>query len=283
MNEIQRVSQSIGDIIREKNQLSPTDVENVIEYQRKNKVKFGEAAVSLGLVKREDVIWALSHQFHYPYAHDSHANISQELIVASNPFSPEAEIFRDLRSQLLDTVFTKDELRPILAIISPRPQDGKSFFAANLAVSFSQLGGRTLLVDADMRTPRQHQIFNVDSGSGLSSILSGRTEVNVLRPIEELPNLYLLPVGTTPPNPLELVQKPAFGMLLAELSIKFDQIIVDTPAASHGADARVIASMCGHAMVVGRKNEARMTELKRLVEEATRAKIKLTGIAINEA
>jgi len=61
-----------------------------------------------------------------------------------------------------------------------------------------------------MRTPRQHQIFNAESSTGLSSILSGRSEVNVLRPIEELPNLYLLPVGTTPPNPLELVQKTSF-------------------------------------------------------------------------
>jgi len=234
------------------------------------------------LAKREDVLWALSHQFHYPYAHDSNTSLNTELITATNPFSPEAEIFRDIRSQLLSSVFTQDAVRPILAIVSPSVGDGKSFFAANLAVAFSQLGGRTLLVDADMRTPRQHEIFNIDSSKGLSSILSGRTEANVVRPVDDLPNLYLLPVGTTPPNPLELVQKPAFGMLLAELSMKFDQVIIDTPAAMHGSDARVIASFCGHAMIVGRKNANRVGDIKKLVDDLTRAKVKTAGIAINQ-
>ncbi len=282
MSEHQGADQTIGDIIREKNQLSASDVEQIVAYQKENGVKFGEAAVSLGLAKREDVLWALSHQFHYPYSHDSKIKLNTELITATNPFSPEAEIFRDIRSQLLTSVFTQDAVRPILAIISPSVGDGKSFFAANMAVAFSQLGGRTLLVDADMRTPRQHEIFNIDSGKGLSSILSGRTEANVVRPVDDLPNLYVLPVGTTPPNPLELVQRPAFAMLLAELSLKFDQVIIDTPAAMHGSDARVIASICGNAMIVGRKNANRVGDIKKLVDDVTRAKVKIAGIAINQ-
>lgn len=274
---------SIGDIIKQNNNLSAEEVDRIIAYQQDNGVKFGEAAVALGLAKREDVLWALSQQFHYPYAQESKTKLNGELIVASNPFSMEAEIFRDVRSQLLDGVFGTDSIRPALAVISPEVGDGKSFFAANLAVAFSQLGGRTLLVDADMRTPRQHEIFGIDSARGLSSILSGRAEANVIRPVEDLPSLFLLPVGTTPPNPVELIQRPAFGLLLAELCKKFDHVIVDTPAASHGSDARVIASMCGTALVVARQNANRLNAIKTLIDDVTRSKGKIAGITINQS
>ena len=81
-----------------------------------------------------------------------------------------------------------------------------------MAVALSQLGGRTLLIDADLRSPRQHEIFKVNNHSGLSSILSGRSEGNVLRQVEEFPSLFVMPVGVVPPNPLELLQRPAFGL-----------------------------------------------------------------------
>ena len=166
-------------------------------------------------------------------------------------------------------------------MISPAQGEGKTFFAANLAVTLAQLGGRTLLVDADMRTPRQHAIFNIEGNHGLSGVLSGRQETNVIRPSDYLPSLYVLPVGTTPPNPLELVQRPGFEALLGELVGKFDYVIVDTPAVSHGADAGVIAAKCGASLAIARKDISRHDQLKKLVQKLSRKPSKFFGVVLN--
>lgn len=273
---------SIGDIIAEAQSLTPEQVEQVLAYQKEHQVKFGEAAVALGLAKREDVLWALSQQFHYPYAADGHRTVNSELVAATQPFDYAAEFFRDIRSQLISAVFSSDP-RCALAVCSPNTGDGKSYFIANLAAAFSQLGGRTLLVDADMRTPRQHDIFGVeDVRGGLSSILAGRAETNVIKPVEALPNLYLLPVGVIPPNPLELVQGPAFDLLMAELLRKFDYVLVDTPAASHGADARVTAAKCGASVVIGKKGVTLAKEIDALSAALARNCVKFAGAVLNE-
>ena len=85
---------SIGDIIRQTNNLTPDQVERVLAYQREHNLKFGEAAVALGFAKREDVLWALSQQFNYPYTSAAESHIHHELVVANKPFSEQAEVFR---------------------------------------------------------------------------------------------------------------------------------------------------------------------------------------------
>lgn len=274
---------SIGDIIRQANNLSSDQVGQVLSYQKEHSVKFGEAAVALGFIKREDVLWALSQQFRYAYSGQGSDKISSELIVASKPFGDEAESFRDIRSHLISGVLSAQETKRALAIVSPNVGDGKSFFAANLAVGFSQLGGRTLLVDADMRTPRQQEIFAIkDAGFGLSGVLSGRAESNVIRPVDDLPSLYVMPVGVVPPNPLELVQGPAFSLLISELLLKFDYVVVDTPAAIHGSDARVIASKCGAALLVGRQGGSRINASKALLESMAKMHVRIAGAVMNQ-
>jgi protein-tyrosine kinase len=272
----------IGDIIRRKKKLSAEQVDQVLQFQREKGVRFGEAAVALGLASDEDVLFALSQQFHYPYAPDQRRELRSELVTATQPFSHQAEAFRAIRSQLMMRLFTADEPRRALAVVSPDPGDGKTFFAANLAVVLSQLGGRTLLVDADMRGPRQHEVFELDTSSGLSGILSGRAETNVIKHVPNLPSLFVLPVGITPPNPLELVERPAFGLLMRELLNKFDHVIVDTPAAAYGSDASVIAARCGSALVVARQGKSRVDRLQDLVGTLTGSPAKLAGVIMNE-
>ena len=273
---------SIGDILAQLRNLTAEQVEKVLQYQRARGVRFGEAAVALGLASKDDVLYALSQQFNYPYAPEESRKLNAELVALNEPFSPRAEGFRALRSQLMMRLFTEEQPGHALAVISPGVGDGKTYCAANLAVTLAQLGGRTLLVDADMRSPRMHEVFNLKNQAGLSGILSGRADKQVIQQVPGMPSLFVLPVGTTPPNPLELVERPAFGLLMRELVIKFDHVVVDTPGAVHGSDAAVIAARCGAALVEARKDASRTDDLRELVASLAGAPVKMAGVVFNE-
>ncbi|CAN5786084.1 chain length determinant protein tyrosine kinase EpsG [soil metagenome] len=273
---------TLGDIIRQTNNLTADQIERVLTYQREKGVRFGEAAIALGLASNEDILFALSQQFHYPYAPEERHVFSEELVVATKPFSPQAEAFRAIRSQLIMRLFSGDTARPAIAVVSPESGDGKSFFAANLAVALSQLGGRTLLVDGDMRSPRQHQIFGLENSSGLSGILAGRSENSVIQQVRDLPSLFVLPVGAVPPNPLELLERPAFGLLIRELLSKFDFVVVDTPAARRGSDSSVLAARCGAALAIARKGSSSIGSLQDMVAALAETPAKLAGVIMNE-
>lgn len=273
---------AIGHFIRRVRALTEAQVGQILSYQRSNGLRFGEAAIALKLATSDDVLWALSQQFDYPYALGDGTPFNAELVAATDPFGEEADAFRELRSQLMMDVLAEGQARRAIAVLSPDVGDGKSYFAANLAISFSQLGGRALLVDGDMRTPRQHLLFGVDNEAGLSGILSGRAEANVIHQVPNLPTLYVLPVGTLPPNPLELVQRPATGLLMQELLTKFDHVVVDTPAAVHGADARILAARSGAAVVIGRRGRTRIKALQNLLGALATSQVRMAGVMMNE-
>lgn len=273
---------SIGDIIRDLRSLDASQVQRILSYQSERGVRFGEAAVALGLASEDDVLSALAQQFHYPLADAERRLSSPELVVLNQPFSVQAESIRAARSQVTMRWHVPSEPRSAVAIISPGERDGKTYFAANLAVSLAQLGGRTLLIDADLRSPRQHEVFRVSNTVGLSNVLSGRTDAQVIQPVDGIAELFVLPGGSIPPNPLELLERPAFGLLLRELSAKFDNVVVDTPAATMGADACVTAAKCGSALVIARKHACKYEALQDLVASMSGSTIKVLGVVMNE-
>ena len=278
----QVLERRIGDLMRVPCQLTDKHVEWILNHQRENDLRFGESAIELGLARREDVLWALSQQFHYPYAIDE-KQVNPELVIAASPFSDEAEAFRELRSQLLMGVMAPDAPRRALAVVSPDVGDGKTYLASNIAAAFSQLGGPTLFMDADMRTPRSQDVFGITlNRTGLSAMLSGRAEDGLIQRSSQLPSLFVLPVGAIPPNPLELIQRPAFALLIKEMVGKFDHVVVDTPASTHGADARAIAALCGAVLVVGRRGRTKMKSLNRLVSALAKGPAELAGVVMNE-
>lgn len=272
----------IGDLIRDARNLSAAEVEQVLRYQRDKGMRFGEAAVALGLASPDDVLNALAQQFHYPLATAERRDASPELITLAQPFSVQAEAIRAVRSQVTMRWNKADSPRQALAVISPGAGDGKTYFAANLAVSLAQLGGRTLLVDADLRSPRQHEVFRVSNAAGLSTLLSGRAEHQVIQAVDGVTGLFVLPCGPIPPNPLELIERPAFGLLMRELTSKFDHVVIDTAAASLGADACVVAAKCGAALVLTRKHENKVVALQDLVASLAGSTVQLVGAVVNE-
>lgn len=274
------VARPIGEIIRSVRPLSESDVEHILVVQKRMGLRFGEAAVALALVSRKDVLWALSQQFSYPYPREPGILQASELVVASDPYGAQAEAFRDLRSQI---VAAQDvtERRP-LAVLSAEGGDGRSFVAANLAMAFCQLGERTVLVDANLREPGLHKLLGVPERPSLSTLLCG---VPIARPFDrsaQMPKLYVLQAGTPPPNPLELLERPLFARLLENLQRNFDRVIVDTPAAAGGADARVIAAACGQAVLVGRKNRSAVQPLQQLNAWLNKVRVDVVGVILND-
>jgi len=275
-------STPIGEILRRFKHLTNQQVEAILAHQREHAVRFGEAAVALGLVSEDDIVYALAQQYQYPYSRQGGQGASQELVVASQPFSPQAEVFRGIRAQLIMRVYDGHPTRRAIAVISPDSGDGKSYFAANIAAAFGQLGGRTLLIDADMRSPRQHTLFGIDNAAGLSTVLSGRSEAQAIHAVPYLPSLFVLPVGAVPPNPMELIERPGMGLLIAEVLQKFDHVIVDTPAFRHGMDGPVIAAKCGAALIVARRGVSHVAAIQDLVAVLSESPAQIAGVILNE-
>jgi chain length determinant protein tyrosine kinase EpsG len=260
-------SSSIGAILVSAGRLSEENVNRILEAQVEQQKRFGEAAISLGLLTDDDVRFALSRQFNNLYLPAGDNSLSHHLIAAYKPFSPVVEHLRGLRSQLMLRWFEPDADRNVLAIVSPGVGEGRSFIAANLAIVFSQLGKSTLLVDANLRAPRHQEFFKVNTGGGLSGYLAGRAGLESIVRIPSLPGLSVLPAGAEPPNPQELIGRSVFADLLQSVGGEFDVVIVDTPSASEFAEAQIIATEASAALIVVRKN---YTSLSRTVELARR-------------
>lgn len=272
---------SIGAILIEVGRLSLADAEKIMRYQRECNVRFGEAAIEIGLLKPADIDFALSRQFEYAYLLPGGSKISEDVVAAYEPFTNRVEALRTLRNQLLSRWFQAGYDRRVLAIASAEREDGRSFIASNLAVAFSQQGQRTLLIDADLRNPRQHQLFNLENRIGLSSILSSRNGIESIQQVPELQNLSVLTAGAAPPNPLELLGRPLFGDMLQQLARQFDVILIDTPAGSEFADAQTISSRAGAAMVVTRQNVSHISKVRDLVGLLSETRIQLVGTVLN--
>jgi chain length determinant protein tyrosine kinase EpsG len=198
------------------------------------------------------------------------------------PFSPQVEALRALRSQLILRWFDSNPDRKALAIVSAARNEGRSYIAANLAVVFSQLGERTLLIDADMRNPCQHKLFGLGNRTGLSAVLSGRGGPEAILRIPTLLDLSVLPTGAQPPNPLELLARPQFPQLLKELALKFDVILLDSPAAAEYADAQTLAVCAGAALIIARKNATRMWQLHGVSDTVAQASATVIGTVLND-
>ena len=273
---------SIGALLIDSGRLTPEAAERILKLQKEQGLRFGDAAIQLGLLSDADIQQALSRQYDYPYLMPGDDRISEEVVAAFKPFSPVVEQLRALRSQLMLRWFDAESGRKALAVVSPDNGEGRSFTAANLAVVFSQLGERTLLVDADLRQPRQHQLFRLANKVGLSSVLAGRAELaETITRIPGLRDLSVLPAGAVPPNPQELLSRPVFTALLATLQAQYDIVIIDTPPAGRTADAQAITARAHGALVVARKDITALPALQAMVASLQQGGGNVVGSLLN--
>lgn len=275
-------SRRLGEILGERIGLSPVQLDEIAQVASQRHVRYGDAAVALGRASEADVLSALAEQFCYPMAPRDGHGVRRELAMLSRPFSRQAEAVRALRNRLgRDHTLGGEALRA-LAVVSADRGDGKTFLAANLAVALAQRGGRTVLVDADLRGPRQHQVFDLEPGTGLAGMLSGRADPQAIRAVHGVGGLFVLPAGQVPPNPLELVERPDFARLIALLKARFDHVIVDTPAARYGADALAIADRCGAALLLARRHASALVAVQALAGTLAEGPVRVAGLVVNE-
>ena len=277
-----RSDRCIGAILVEEGKLTQREVEKVLERQRKEKVRFGEAAVRLGYLSEDDVRFALARQYDMPHFTPASEVPSRELVAAFAPFHPRTEEMRALRTQLMIRWYRPDEGRKSLVVASPEPGEGRSYVAANLAIAFSQLGARTLLVDADMRNARQHRIFGLPETQGLSTLLAGRSDHKSTFPVPGMSRLSVLPAGPLPPNPQELLSRPVFAGLMKDLQAVYDVVVIDSPPARHYADTQSITYRAGDALIVARKNHTAVASTQKVIRELAATGARVVGTVVND-
>jgi chain length determinant protein tyrosine kinase EpsG len=273
---------SIGAILIDSGRLAPEDAEHILRKQKEEGLRFGEAAIKLGLLKEEDIQFALARQFDYPYLVPGESNVNKELVAAYQPFSSQVEALRALRSQLMLRWFNGLPDRRAISVVSPGRKEGRSYLAANLGVVFSQLGERTLLIDADLRNPRQHQLFGLANRVGLSQMITGRADEAAIERVPAFMDFSVITAGSIPPNPQELLSRASFSNLLAMLSGRYDAIIIDTPAADEGADSQTVAVRTGAALLVARQNTSYLGDLQDLSDSLHHSTTAVVGVVLND-
>ncbi|WP_198320976.1 polysaccharide biosynthesis tyrosine autokinase [Azohydromonas aeria] len=279
----QRCPPSIGDILIDAGLLDAAAAARVAEAQHGRGMRFGEAAVQLRLLKAEDVQYALARQYEYPYLRPQDSTASRDLVAAFEPFGACAEAMRTLRTSLM-LQRASSRSRPFsIAVLGAMAGEGRSFVAANLAVVFSQMGQRTLLIDADLRAPRQHTLFKLPPQLGLSNLLLGRSGTECIAPLHDFHGLSILVAGALPPNPQELLGRARLGTLLEQAAVAFDVVIVDTPAAGRFADAQIVATHCGMGVLVARRHSSDVGQLRRVHRTMVELGVPLAGTVLNDA
>jgi len=203
-----------------------------------------------------------------------------ELVTQSRPHSQMAESYRALRTSLL--LSTSGTPPKVIKVTSARPQEGKTTTSINTAVVLAQKGVQVLLVDADLRRPSVHKTLGMGPRSGLSNVLTGSTTLeHAISASSILPNLHILPAGTPPPNPAELLASANMRDLLVELGEKYDHIIIDTPPTLSVTDAVVLSPRVDAIVLVIRSGQTTKQALRRARDILMQVNAHVTGVLLN--
>lgn len=272
--------QRIGSILTEEGKLDSAHIGQVLRLQQtRHGLRFGEAALSLGLINREDLNMALAKQYDFPCQRlNGNGTVHADLVAFRNALHPSVERLRALRTRLLIRWSGLGTEPRALAIVSPGSCEGRSFVSANLAVLFAQLGMRTLLIDADLRAPRQYRIFDIPDRIGLSSVLSGRAAGEISLPA--FGPLSVMPAGAPPPNPQELLLRPTLASYLELASAQYDVVLIDTPPARDSADAYSVAFCAGSALILARTDHTRLGDTAALARDLTETGALVVGAVL---
>jgi len=203
-----------------------------------------------------------------------------ELVTQSRPQSQMAESYRALRTSLL--LSSLGSPPKTILVTSALPQEGKSTTSINTAIVLAQKGVRVLLIDADLRRPSVHKTLGMGPRTGLSNVLTGSASLQqaIVRS-SILPSLFILPAGTPPPNPAELLASAQMRDILAELREEYDHIVVDTPPTLSVTDAVVMSTRADAVVLVIRCGQTTKQALRRSRDLLTQVNARVCGVLLN--
>lgn len=204
---------------------------------------------------------------------------ARKLITVDNSKSIISEQFRTIRTNIHFSTADK-ELRSIL-LTSSSPSEGKSTSASNIAVVFAQEGRKVLLIDADMRKPTMHHTFQVNNGTGLSSVLTRQAEVADVIHEVGIENLHVMPCGPIPPNPAELIGSQSMKALIEQLKLDFDLLIFDAPPLLSVADAQILSNECDGTILVVNTGSTEKDSAVKAKETLQSANARILGVLMN--
>jgi len=196
------------------------------------------------------------------------------------PKSPVAEAYRTLRTAILASGVDID-IKKIL-ITSTGLSDGKTSTSVNLAITFAQVGNATVLVDCDLRRSMVHRAFNLARAPGLADVIMGRAELSEAVRATDVANLWLVPSGVVPPNPSELLGSKKFEKIIAELSKKYDRIILDAPPVLAVTDALVLSRLTDGTCFVVCAGRTDRNAARRSLYLLDRTGSRILGIVLNQ-
>lgn len=205
---------------------------------------------------------------------------SDKLIAASQPLSPIVEAYRVVRTNIQFSSI--DHPARALMVTSPSPSEGKSVMIANLAVVMAQSGMKIIVVDADLRRPVQHRIFNLPNRSGLSdAVIDPQLDVSNYVQDTAIANLQLLSSGSLPPNPAELLGSERMLHIIEQLKQSADLVLFDSPPTLVVTDAAILGSRTDGAILINDSGNTRTTDARRAADELRRVRVNILGVVLN--
>lgn len=270
----------LGEILVSLGVIDSRERDFALERQLDLDLLFGECCLRLRLIRSADLSRALARQFGAVSSLVESPRFGKDLVSVKEPNGAYTEALRALAQRLLSTVLAVN--RRVLAISSVESGEGRSHVASNLGVCLARAGYRTLLVDADLRAPKQHSNFGIEQYPGLSRLLCGFAPEDVVRDIPYVENLSLITAGPVPPNPSELLGRKHLRVLIDQARSHYDTVLVDTPAGAHFPDAQLIAAAADGALMVVRKNRTREQEVKDFAERLSASGVTLTGTLMTD-
>jgi capsular exopolysaccharide synthesis family protein len=225
----------------------------------------------------------------YQYSYGAEGEAREEIlpevseIELINHLFPKFSIAEDYRTVRTSILFSHADSSPkTVCFTSAMPQEGKTATVSNMAISFAQLEGKVLLIDADLRKPRLHKVFQTRNLVGLSGFLTGKLDFDEAIMKTSIENIWIIPSGPHPPNPAELLNSKRMRDLLAKVKDRFDTIIIDTPPVLAVIDPVIVSSLADCTVFVVQAGKTTRRALAKAVDEVRKAKAEIIGVVFNE-
>lgn len=238
--------------------------------------------------------------FFFPFLEsEKKIDIDTKLIINLDPLAIESEAYRTLRTNIHFAIGTARSNGNVIEITSTSPREGKTLTSTNLAIEIAKMGKATLLIEADMRRPQIASLFKLNEKPGLSDllietadkseairtitdILMGNSEWDKLTEVQGIDNLHIIPCGTIPPNPTELLLSNEFKKLIDNFKEEYDFIIIDTPPTLPVSDSSIISPVVDGVVLVYQSDKTSRHLLLRAIQTLKKNRANLVGIVINQ-